>query len=111
MQTAQKPVFKPINPVGYLLEAGCWVTGLVALAFLNPAGPHFFSLCPFSWFSEDFCMGCGLGHAVAYLFQGQVQASWQAHPLGLPAVVLLSWRIRELIKNYVFLRSYHLTQK
>ena len=108
MQPEQKPLAKTINPAGYLLEAGIWLTGLVALAFLDPGQPHLFSLCPFSWVSENFCPGCGLGHAVAYLFRGNLEASWEEHPLGLPALLLLIWRMVVLVKNYLFLKSYKL---
>jgi len=81
----------------YLLEAGLWAFGLPALACMNPEGEHLFSLCPFRWLWAQGCPGCGLGHAIAYLFRGAWRASWQAHPLALPAVGLLLWRCTQLL--------------
>ncbi|WP_245868969.1 DUF2752 domain-containing protein [Pontibacter ramchanderi] len=79
-----------------LPEAGAWVLGLVLLAVMEPAGDHLFSLCPLSWIWPDGCPGCGLGHSIAYLFRGEWTSSWRAHPLGLPALLLLSWRVAKL---------------
>ena len=102
---------KITNPKWYLTEALCWMMGLVSLVFLNPTAPHLFSLCPFSWIFENGCPGCGLGRAIAFLYRGQWQASWQAHPLAVPALLLLSRRIYQLVKNYQYLRSYNLQLK
>ncbi|MFT2007274.1 DUF2752 domain-containing protein [Pontibacter sp. 13R65] len=93
----------------YLLEAVCWVAGLTALALTDPEEKHLFSFCPMSWFWEGGCLGCGLGHAIGFLFRGMLLASWQAHPLGIPALFMLVWRVFVLLKNYLFLRSFHLT--
>ncbi|MCJ8166971.1 DUF2752 domain-containing protein [Pontibacter sp. E15-1] len=79
------------------LEAVLWLAGLGALALMHPEGQHLFSLCPFSWVWAEGCWGCGLGHAVAYLFRGQWQASWQAHPLALPAILILLRRCWQLL--------------
>lgn len=80
-----------------LFEVLCWVLGIGALALMEPAGEHMFSLCPFSWVWENGCWGCGLGHGIAYLFRGQWQASWEAHPLALPTVLILLWRCGQLL--------------
>lgn len=82
----------------YLTEAVLWIAGITALALMRPEGEHLFSLCPLRWTGFDFCPGCGLGHAVSYLLHGQWQASWQAHPLGLPALVLLLRRSINLLR-------------
>jgi len=81
----------------YLTEAVLWIAGIVALALMRPEGEHLFSLCPLSWTGSDFCPGCGLGHAISFLLHGQWQASWQAHPLGLPALLLLLRRSINLV--------------
>lgn len=103
----KEPVLKITNPHWYLTEAFCWFIGLVLLAFLDPTAPHVFSLCPFSWVFENGCPGCGLGHAIAFLYRGQWHASWEAHPLAVPALLLLAGRQYRLIKNYFNLRAFN----
>jgi len=107
----KEPALKIINPIWYLTEALCWVTGLVLLAFLDPEAPHLFSFCPFSWVFENGCPGCGLGHAIAFLYRGQWLASWHAHPLAVPALFLLTRRIFKLGKNYQNFRAFNLQLK
>jgi hypothetical protein len=84
-------------------EAIIWFGGLVILAFLNPIGSHF-TLCPLHNLGFDFCPGCGLGKSISFLFRGQVAQSFKAHPLGIFAVIVLSLRILNLLKN--FIKSY-----
>lgn len=88
-------------------EASAWILGLLLLAGLEPAGDHLFSLCPVSWFWEGGCPGCGLGHSIAYLFRGELLSSWQAHPLGVPALLLLSWRVTGLLAQSRKLYLHH----
>ena len=107
----KEPGLKITNPIWYLTEALCWVTGLVLLVFLDPSAPHIFSFCPFSWVFENGCPGCGLGRAIAFLYRGQWLASWHAHPFALPALLLLTRRIYQLGKNYQYLRAFNLQLK
>ncbi|MCX2738413.1 DUF2752 domain-containing protein [Pontibacter anaerobius] len=79
------------------LEVLLWLLGLTILALMDPYGEHLFSFCPFSWIVESGCPGCGLGHSIAYLARGEWQASWAAHPLAVPAVLLLLWRCGTLL--------------
>ena len=87
-----------IKRISYLAEVGMWGLGLLLLAFMDPEGEHLFSLCPYSWFLENGCIGCGLGHGIAYLLRGNLEASWQAHPLAGPAVMLLVYRCWQLVQ-------------
>lgn len=80
-------------------EAVVWIVGLGAMAAMNPEGQHLFSLCPLDALGFSFCPGCGLGHAVAYLARGQLVASIQAHPLGIPAVVVLVHHVGRLFRS------------
>jgi len=107
----KEPGLKISNPQKYLMEAFFWITGLVLLGFLNPAAPHLFSFCPFSWVFEDGCPGCGLGHAITFLYRGQWLSSWEAHPLAVPALMLLTRRVYKLGKYYQYLRAYNLQLK
>lgn len=94
--------------VRYVLpEAGAWLLALLLLAGLEPAGEHLFSLCPVSWVWQGGCPGCGLGHSIAYLFRGELASSWQAHPLGVPALLLLSWRVVTLLAHARKLYLHH----
>ncbi|MDL5049310.1 DUF2752 domain-containing protein [Oscillatoria amoena NRMC-F 0135] len=77
-------------------EAVTWTVALVALAFYQPDQSRHFTLCPLSAIGFDFCPGCGLGHSIAWLFKGAFVQSWQAHPLGLFAVIVLTYRIISL---------------
>ncbi|TFF40416.1 DUF2752 domain-containing protein [Mucilaginibacter psychrotolerans] len=70
---------------------------MACLVFTNPAGPSHFSLCPLKAMGIAWCPGCGLGHAIAYLFHGDIRASFHAHWLGIPAVLGILYRIYTLI--------------
>ncbi len=82
-----------------VLEAAIWIVGLAAMAMMNPDGSHLISLCPLDALGLSFCPGCGLGHAIAYLARGELAASVRAHPLGLPAVVILSVHVVRLLHS------------
>lgn len=81
------------------LEAVIWIVGLSAMALMTPEGNHLLTLCPLDALGFSFCPGCGLGHAVAYLARGQLEASFQAHPLGIPAVVILVHHVGRLLRS------------
>ena len=76
-----------------------WVTGLLLLAFIDTNG-HF-TLCPLKNAGWYFCPGCGLGRSISLFFNGDLTASLEAHPLGIFAVIILSFRILNLTKLYV----------
>jgi hypothetical protein len=82
------------------LEAIVWTTGLVLLATLESGSNHF-SLCPLKLAGFTWCPGCGLGNSIALLFYGKFTESFNAHPLGIFALVILSFRIISLTKLYV----------
>jgi Protein of unknown function (DUF2752) len=70
-----------------------WSIGLLYLAFVvNPDMPNF-SFCVFKMMGIDSCWGCGLGRSIAYLFDGNLKSSFQAHPLGIFATFVLLHRI------------------
>ncbi|WP_457133012.1 DUF2752 domain-containing protein [Mucilaginibacter sp. UYNi724] len=76
-----------------------WILALACLAFTNPAGQSHFSLCPLKLLGITWCPGCGLGHAISYLFRGDVKNSFHAHWLGIPVLLLLLYRICTLLIN------------
>ena len=81
------------------VELLVWVTGLLVLASMDTDG-HF-TLCPLKNAGWNFCPGCGLGRSIGLLFKGDLPASLDAHPLGIFAVIILSFRILNLTKNYL----------
>src|SRR5690606_17432501 len=88
-------------------EAIIWLGGLLALALWRPEGESHFTLCPLRNAGFDFCPGCGLGHSISFLFRGELVHSISAHPLGIFAVIVLSYRIVQLTRPYL----QHLWQK
>jgi hypothetical protein len=82
------------------LEAAIWLAGLVYLASLKTGGSHL-TICPFSNSGFDFCPGCGLGMSITLLFHGHIIDSLRAHPLGIFAVIVLSFRIIRLTKHHL----------
>lgn len=87
------------------LEAWAWTLGLALVALLDPNAAGWFTVCPFDWIGDalgvTFCPGCGLGRAIGHLARGEWSASWAAHPLAVPAVVLLTWRAATLAARAV----------
>jgi hypothetical protein len=81
------------------LEAFFWMAGITALALTNPVEAAHASLCPLKNAGLDFCPGCGLGHSISWLFRGNIAASFQSHPLGIPALTILLIRSFNLLRN------------
>ncbi|UCD18571.1 MAG: DUF2752 domain-containing protein [Candidatus Zixiibacteriota bacterium] len=80
--------------LGYIrLEAVFWFLGLAYLAAIDPFSAGHFSFCPLDNLGLDFCPGCGLGRSISLIFQGDLSGSLAAHPLGIPALIILLSRI------------------
>src|SRR5215217_1603038 len=78
-----------------------WVLALVMLGVATPMEHghlHHFSLCPLASVGIEWCPGCGLGRSVTQLMHGNFAESWKYHWLGLPALLMIVYRIVELIK-------------
>lgn len=75
------------------LEALIWIAGLVVLMMIDPYSSEHLSICPLHNIGLDFCPGCGLGRSISLIFRGDIAASISAHPLGIPALVILLHRI------------------
>ena len=84
-----------------LLEAFIWIVALLALAFTNPTSDSHYSLCLFKSLGISFCPGCGIGHSISYLFHGQFSQSFHSHPLGLLAIIVLTYRIISILKSFI----------
>lgn len=87
-----------------------WIAALTSLAFCNPDASTHFTLCPFRLLGVTWCPGCGLGHAIAYLFHGELVKSFHAHWLGVPALPIILYRIFVLARLRYFspLKTGHL---
>ncbi|HEY0653225.1 MAG TPA: DUF2752 domain-containing protein, partial [Chryseosolibacter sp.] len=83
------------------IEALAWIAGLTALAFIDPTTKNHFTICPLANVGFEFCPGCGLGRSIMFLFNGEFLRSFQTHPLGFFAVIILSYRIFQLLKQYL----------
>lgn len=80
------------------LELLFWLCGLIYLAAIDPTGSSHLSLCPIRNLGLDFCPGCGLGQAISYFIHGYLKDSVQCHPLGIPSLAVIAWRIVQLVK-------------
>jgi hypothetical protein len=75
-----------------------WIAALVALALTDPSAPGQYSLCPLKLMGISWCPGCGLGHSISWVLYGNIKNSWHAHWLGLPALIIILYRIYALGK-------------
>jgi hypothetical protein len=80
-------------------ETLCWILGLTYLGFIHSPGETQFTICPLSNLGFEFCPGCGLGNSISYIFKGDFIASFQSHPLGIFALLIITLRIITIIKN------------
>lgn len=80
------------------LEALVWIAALFYLAFFNDPFHQHFTICPLANAGFDYCPGCGLGNSISLLLNGHIAESFNAHLLGIPAVIIIIYRIFSLIK-------------
>ena len=86
-------------------ELAAWVISIVLLATMDPHLDAHFSFCLFHFVGIPFCPGCGLGHSISFLFRGELHNSFSAHPLGLFAVLVILFRVYQLIFLHIFTTS------
>lgn len=67
---------------------------------LTRSGSVHYSLCPIDNMGMNLCPGCGLGRSIRYFFQGEFQASFSQHWFGIPAALILIYRVIQLINNF-----------
>ena len=78
------------------LELSFWIISLVYLAIINPTQSHF-SFCVLNQLGISWCPGCGIGNSISYLLHGDIIKSFQSHILGTFALVVIVYRIIQLI--------------
>jgi hypothetical protein len=75
-----------------------WLAAFFYLSVINPYQPKHLEFCLFSLVGIDNCPGCGLGKSISMIFHGDIIGSFQSHPLGIPALILIIRRIYQLIR-------------
>jgi hypothetical protein len=78
-----------------------WVLALMTLAIATPeeyGHAHHFTLCPLANLGIDSCPGCGVGRSITQLLHGNLTESWKHHWFGIPALLIIVFRIVGLIK-------------
>jgi hypothetical protein len=81
-----------VSWIWYRKEAFIWLGALIFLGFSDPACHHY-TLCPLDNLGFDYCPGCGLGRSIGFLFRLDIRSSFMEHPLGIPALCLLVYRM------------------
>ena len=71
-------------------ELFCWVVALLVIFFSPMAGP---SLCIFDAVGMNSCPGCGIAHAMKSAMHLDLIQSFREHPFGIPAVIVLCYRV------------------
>jgi len=77
------------------IEICFWITAILLLFFMNPDNTGD-SLCFFHRIGINWCPGCGIGHSIHAALHLQFAESFQQHPLGLAAVLIIFSRIKKL---------------
>ncbi|NGP87893.1 DUF2752 domain-containing protein [Fodinibius halophilus] len=82
-------------------EIAAFTAGLLLLAFMDPEIANGPGLCVFEQLGISFCPGDGLGHSIAYTFDGNIDNAMQSNILGPFAIIILIGRIGYLIYTKV----------
>ena len=64
---------------------------LVAAATIDPSSASLF--CPIEWAGFEYCPGSGIGRSMSSALRGDFSGSFELHPAGIPAVIIMSGRI------------------
>lgn len=83
------------------LELAVWVSVLGILFFITPENGHH-TLCPLDNMGFDFCWGCGIGRSMHYFLIGEWTQSIEHHFAGWLAVLVILYRIIQLVRYRVF---------
>ncbi len=89
-----------------------WLVGLAYLAFSPLNSASHFTICPLKNLGLDYCPGCGLGSSIINIFHLKIVESFSIHPLGIPALIIIIFRIAELLgaNSIFFLIKTHKTK-
>ena len=76
-------------------EPALWSLGLIFLFFIDPTRETI-TFCLFKWAGFNSCMGCGIGRSIHYALHLQLGQSLNTHFFGIPATVILIYRVFKL---------------
>jgi len=82
-------------------ELTFWVAALIALGLSQATQATHFTLCPLKLMGITWCPGCGLGHSISFLLHGDLRNSFHAHWLGVPALIIITYRIFDLVRQRI----------
>lgn len=82
------------------LELIVWSGGLLLLYNLD-FDKESISICPIHGLGFTWCPGCGIGRSIGLLMHGHIAESIAMHWLGIPALLVLLYRIFILIKEFL----------
>ncbi len=108
MKSKLNTYWESLKKSPFKIELTFWAAALVYLASINPASQDHLDLCLFRFAGLDACPGCGLGKSVSYVLHGDIFSSFINHPVGIIAVVLILFRIFNLIEKS---KNFYLTTK
>jgi hypothetical protein len=82
------------------LELIAWISAILFLAFTASGSAHS-SLCPLDNLGLEWCPGCGLGRSIRSLLHGEFSLSLEHHWFGIPAFIILFYRVVQLFKIFL----------
>ena len=82
----------------FSFELSFWIIALIYLATIKPLQTHL-PFCLFKNIGISWCPGCGIGRSISYLLHGDVIKSFQTHFLGTFALLVIVYRILQLINK------------
>ena len=89
-------IFLYVRLIGF--EGFIWIAALFYFAFfVDPFETHF-TICPLANAGFEHCPGCGLGSSISLFFHGYFVESFNAHILGIPAILIVVHRIYSILK-------------
>ena len=96
MNTTRRYINSMIKWMRHHFDLLFWIAALIILFFL-PEGKSESSLCVFTLLGFGHCPGCGIGHAIHYALHLNLPASFTHHPMGIPGVIIIFIRIKQLL--------------
>ncbi len=83
------------------LEGTIWLSAIIYLSLISTNTEDHFTFCPLANLGFENCPGCGLGKSVSLIIHGNIFQSFDYHYLGIPALLIIIFRLYQIIKiNY-----------
>jgi hypothetical protein len=97
-QKKRRRVYSSVKKIKSHIEWVIFSIGIILMATMDPLNTGT-SFCLFELIGVQYCPGEGLGHSIAWLFRGELRNSIDANLFGIPAVLILSFRILQIWKD------------